>query len=180
MKTFASTSTLFVMCVGCGVLSLGFGSCGSASSGGIGEVVPDGGLADTGARDVGTGADSSSVFDTGSQDAKTPDGGDEEEAGSCGEPHTMLGATCDGCIQTNCDPMWCACVEDSPDAGGDAGSGCLQYAKCVEDCVEDDAGSPTDCLTTVCAVAPFTTPQQQAGHAFLDCLVQYCGSECGQ
>jgi len=178
MKTFASTSTLLVMCVGCGVLSLGFGSCGSSSSSGVDDQVPDAAVADTGgSKDVSTGADSSSVFDTGGQDTGAPDGA--SEAGSCGEPHTTLGASCDGCIENNCEATWCACAASSPDAG-DGGSGCLQYAKCVEDCVEDDAGSPTDCLTTVCAVAPFTTPQEQAGHAFLDCLVQYCGTECGQ
>jgi hypothetical protein len=95
----------------------------------------------------------------------------------------MLGTMCDGCIATNCDPTWCACAAGSADAGdaGDAGSGCLQYVSCVEQCVEGDGGSPTDCLTTVCALnPPFTPPEQQAGHAFLDCLVQYCGSECGQ
>src|ERR1019366_384267 len=121
-----------------------------------------------------TSADTSSVVDANAHDS----GGDE--AGFCGEPHTTLGTVCDGCIATNCEPTWCACTAGAadPDAG-DAGSGWLQYVACVEGCVQSDAGTPTDCLTTVCAVMPFTTPQQQAGHSFLDCLVQYCGSECG-
>jgi len=182
MKTIASTSTLLLVCVGCGVLSLGFGSCSSDSSGGGPETGQEGGLADTGARDVATSADTGSVVDVGPADTAmgAPDTG-AGEAGSCGEPHTTLGTTCDGCIETNCEETWCACAAGTPDPeAGDAGSGCLQYAQCVEACVKDDAGSPTDCLTAVCAIPPFTTPQQQAGHAFLDCLVQYCGSDCGQ
>jgi hypothetical protein len=131
--------------------------------------------------DAPTSMDAGTVLDTGAPDTAVPAPDSGDEAGSCGEPHTPLGTTCDGCLQTNCESTWCACAAGSSDAdAGDAGSGCLQYVQCVEGCVADDAGSPTDCLTKVCAVAPFTTPQQQAGHAFLDCLVQYCGSDCGQ
>jgi hypothetical protein len=183
MKTIASTSTLLLVCVGCGALSLGFGSCDGSSSGGEGGTVQEAGQADTGTpRDAAMSVDTGSVLDTGTPDTATasPDSGGDE-AGSCGEPHTGLGATCNACLQTNCEPTWCACATGPADLdAGDAGSGCLQYVQCVEGCVAGDAGSPTDCLTTVCAVAPFTTPQQQAGHAFLDCLVQYCGSDCGQ
>jgi hypothetical protein len=183
MKTIASTSTLLLVCLGCGVLSLGFGSCSSSSSssGGGNEIVPDAAAGDSGASgDVGPAVDTGSGIDAAPRDTGAPESGGDD-AGSCGEPHTTLGTVCDGCIATNCDPTWCACVAGTadPDAG-DAGSGCLQYVACVEGCVQSDSGSPTDCLTTVCAVAPFTTPQQQAGHSFLDCLVQYCGSECGQ
>jgi hypothetical protein len=180
MKTIASTSTLLLVCVGCGVLSLGFGSCDGSSSSGSPGTVPEGGLPDTGAlRDVMAAADTGSTFEAGPHETGAPDAG--EDAGYCGEPHTTLGTVCDGCIATSCEPMWCACATGTPDPdAGDAGTGCLQYAQCVEACVLADAGTPTDCLTTVCAVMPFTTPQQQAGHAFLDCLVQYCGSECGQ
>jgi hypothetical protein len=178
MRTFASTSTLLVMYVASGVLSLGFGSCSSSSSGPGNEVAPDAAVADVAiAKDVVTAADTGSVIDVGVQDTAMPDSG--EEGGLCGEPQTMLGSTCDGCIAQNCDATWCACAADPLDAG-DGGSGCLHYVKCVEECVADDAGSPTDCLTMLCAIAPFTTPQEQAGHAFLDCLVQYCASDCGQ
>ncbi len=182
MKTIASTSFLFVVCVGCAALSLGFGSCdgGSAPAFVSGS---DGSVEDSGAAsDAAMFADTSSVFDAVAHDTSpdAPDSGGED-AGSCGEPRTALGTACDGCLQTNCEPSWCSCAAGAadPDAG-DAGSGCLQYVQCVQGCVQNDAGSPTDCLTTVCAVAPFTTPQQQAGHSFLDCLVQYCGSDCGQ
>jgi hypothetical protein len=181
MKTIASTSTLLLVCLGCGVLSLGFGSCSSSSSssGGGNEIVPDAG--DSGAfGDVGPTVDTGSGIDAAARDTGAPDSAGDD-AGSCGDPHTTLGTVCDGCIATSCEPTWCTCAAGTadPDAG-DAGSGCLQYVACVEGCVQRDAGSPTDCLTTVCAVLPFTTPQQQAGHSFLDCLVQYCGSECGQ
>jgi hypothetical protein len=181
MKTIGSTSVLFVTCVGFAALSLGFGSCDGASSSGGSEVGPDAGVTDgTSPRDAVAAADTSSVLDTGSVDTgAAPDAG-PGEGGLCGEPHTTLGAACDGCIAQSCDPTWCACAADALDAGGDAGSGCLQYVSCVEACVQDDGGSPTDCLTTVCAVPPFTTPQEQAGHSFLDCLVQYCATDCGQ
>jgi hypothetical protein len=178
MKTSAS-SFLLVVCVGCGVLSLGFGSC-SSSSASVGEPPPlDSGVADTGAAgDSGSAADASVVFDAPFQDTSlgAPDGGSDdagEDAGACGEPETMLGHACDQCIQTNCETPWCACASGAPDPdAGDGGSACLQYVQCVEGCVADDAGSPTTCLTMVCA-PPFTAPQQQAGHALLDCLVQY-------
>ena len=186
MKTIGSTSTLLRRCalcalsVGFGVLSLGFGSCGSSSSG-SGNEIPDVEVGDTGAsRDVMAAADTSASFEAGPHETGAPDAAGED-AGSCGEPHTTLGTVCDGCIAPSCEPTWCGCAAGVADLdAGDAGSGCLQYVACVEGCVQTDAGSPTACLTTVCAVAPFTTPQQQAGHSFLDCLVQYCGSECGQ
>jgi len=180
MKTIASTWTLLLVCAGCGVLSLGFGSCGSSSNGT--EAVPDSGARDTGSKDVSTSVDSAVAFDSsggfegGATDASAPDAGDE--AGSCGQPLTGHGTACDGCIATNCEPIWCACAGDPVDVDG--GPGCLQYVTCVEGCVATDAGSPSDCLTSVCAVSPFTTSEQQAGHSFVDCQVQYCASECGQ
>ncbi len=187
MKTIASTSNWVPLCALCavfGVLSLGFDSCGSGSSGSSSGGEPDSAVVDTGAgRDVVAAADTGSGVDASPHESGAPEAAVDAsvDGGLCGEPHTTLGATCDGCVATNCEPMWCACAAGAPDPeAGDAGSGCLQYADCVEACVRDDAGTPTDCLTTVCAVMPFTTPQQQAGHAFLDCLVQYCGSECGQ
>jgi hypothetical protein len=184
MKTLASTSSLLALCVACGVLSLGFGSCSSSSSAGGGG----GGARDaeaeetTAARDGAAGADSGGALDAGPRDTGVvAQDSAPEDSGSCGEPQTALGTMCDECLQTSCEPSWCACAAGEPDSdAGDAGSGCLQYVQCVQACVESDAGSPTDCLTTVCATAPFTAPQQQAGHSFLDCLVQYCGSECGQ
>jgi hypothetical protein len=135
----------------------------SADTGSSGlDASSDGGPLDTG----------TAPFDAG-QDAG-------EDAGACGEPQSGLGMMCDGCLQTNCEPAWCQCATGDPDPdAGDAGTGCLQYVQCVEDCVEDDGGSPTDCLSPLCAMAPFTTAQEQAGHAFLDCLVQYCGASCG-
>ena len=181
MMTFASTSTLLLLCAGCGALSLGFGSCGSSASGGA-EGAADSGARDTSARDVlasvdsGTAVDSGGGFDAGSMEASAPDAGDA--AGACGQPLTGHGTTCDGCIATNCESTWCACAGDTVDVDG--GPGCLEYVKCVEDCVATDAGSPSDCLTTICAVSPFTMPEQQAGHSFVDCQVQYCAGECGQ
>jgi hypothetical protein len=176
MKTLASKTSLLV-CVGCGLLSLGFGSCDGGSSSGGGESGSDSGPSETGAP-----RDAFGPVDTGVADVFVPvdsAGGDAgEEAGLCGEPLTGLGPTCDGCIATNCEPTWCACAD--PADAADAGTGCLGYVKCVEACVASDAGSPTDCLTTVCAVPQFPMPEQQAGHSFLDCLVQYCASECGQ
>jgi hypothetical protein len=63
----------------------------------------------------------------------------------------------------------------------DGGStGCLGYAKCVEQCVADDAGTPTSCFQTVCALATYTSTEEQEGQAFLDCLVQYCAPDCGE
>jgi hypothetical protein len=175
--------------VGCAVLSLGFGSCdgtsvnrpgGNADSGAMGI---DAGRRDAAGEDSGGGGDAGvdvdASFEAGVADTGTAaDAG--QDAGSCSEPQSGLGAMCDGCLQTNCEPAWCQCATGEPDPdAGDAGTGCLQYVQCVEDCVEDDGGTPTDCLSPLCAMAPFTTTQEQAGHAFLDCLVQYCGASCG-
>jgi hypothetical protein len=172
MKTIASTSRLLVGCLASAVVSLGWGSCGSSSAGTetAGDAAPP--------RDGGAGADVAAdarVYDAASADSAAEAA---PEGGACGEPYTGLGATCDDCIVANCDPTWCACAEDPDGAAGDGGS-CLSYVKCVEQCVTSDAGSPSDCLTSVCAASPLTGPEQ-AGHAFLDCLIQYCASECGQ
>jgi hypothetical protein len=191
MMTSAARSLSPFVClvgVGCAVLSLGFGSCDGTSVNGSGGT-PDSGvtLADTGSKEA-AGEDSGAGFDAGLDarfEAGAADTGTSavdagEDAGICGEPQSGLGAMCDECLQTNCEPTWCQCAVGEPDPdAGDAGSGCLQYVQCVEDCVEDDGGSPTSCLSPLCAVAPFTTAQEQAGHAFLDCLVQYCGESCG-
>jgi hypothetical protein len=178
-NNFATTSFLFLLCMGTGLLSLGFGSCeGSSYSGGPQS------LTDSGARDSGATHDSAALPDTGAAfdasapaDTSAPDAGDD--AGWCGMPQTSLGATCDDCVATNCETTWCACIAD-PVVVGDAGSGCQSYVQCVESCVAADAGSPSSCLASVCAVPPFTASEQQEGHSFLDCLVQYCGSQCGQ
>lgn len=189
MTSAARSLSPFVCLVGVGsaVLSLGFGSCDGASSsdGGPGGTPDSGAVAEDASRqdaahaDTGTGGIDAS-FDAGGLDTGMTAVDAGEDAGACGEPQSGLGATCDGCLQTNCEPAWCQCATGEPDPdAGDAGTGCLQYVQCVEDCVEDDGGSPTDCLSPLCAMAPFTTAQEQAGHAFLDCLVQYCGASCG-
>jgi hypothetical protein len=189
MKT---SSALVLLCI---ALSLDAGAC--SSSGASGSAA----LADAGSREGGF-TDSGSTDATGALDATLSDAG-VDGAGSdagCGLPRTRLGATCDDCVETNCEPAWCTCADESPppvdtdaataadaafdaasaDDAGEAGGGCLGYAQCVVDCVADDAGSPTSCFQTVCAVAAYPQAEQEAGHAFLDCLVQYCASDCGE
>ena len=181
MKTFVFPSTLLLVCAGSGLLSLGFGSCDGAASNGP-ESVTDGGPRDSGAARDSSAAQDSGGFDGSAPDTGAPDTGAADagpDAAWCGMPQTSLGTTCDECVATNCETTWCACVAD-PVVAGDAGSGCQSYVQCVEDCVAADAGTPTDCLVNVCAVPPFTSSEQKTGHTFLDCLVQYCGSPCGQ
>jgi hypothetical protein len=162
----------------CGLVSLGFGSCGGAPTG-SGGAVDAGAITDSAVRSDAAVPDSAISFDAGLEDSAVPqESGDE--AYSCGEPYTDLGGKCDDCIETNCEPVWCACATDPPDAADDGGTGCLHYVKCVEECVAQDAGSPTDCLGTICAIAPSTASEQQAGHAYLDCMIQYCATNCGQ
>lgn len=176
-NNFATTTSSFLVCIAAGLLSLGFGSCGSSSSGSA-QSVADSGARDAVATHDSAAPDTGAAFDTGAAvDTAAPDAGDD--AGWCGMPQTSLGTTCDDCVATNCEPTWCACAAD-PTVVGDAGSGCQSYVQCVEDCVASDAGSPSTCLVNVCAVPPFTAAEQQEGHSFLDCLVQYCGSQCGQ
>jgi hypothetical protein len=159
-------------------LGLSTGSCGSSSSGSAPGSSEDAGsderavLADTSlAQDASSGTDASLSMSS--------DGG--SDGGACGQPQTTLGAACDGCVAVNCEPAWCTCASESPAAGTvDSGGGsCLGYAKCVEDCVAQDAGSPTSCFQPICATPAYTTVEEQGGHAYLDCVVQYCASECG-
>jgi hypothetical protein len=185
MKTAIAPSALAL----CMALSLDAACSGSGPSGNAPAL--DGGSPE-GGFDAGPSPDAARAFDVATPDASQGD--EDDDAGSCGLPRTALGAACDACVQTNCEPAWCTCADESassPDggsSGAEAGSpdgaapggGCLGYAQCVESCVADDAGSPTDCFQTVCALAAYTPTQQQGGHAFLDCLVQYCAMECGE
>jgi hypothetical protein len=186
-------SSALVLCV---ALSLDAGACGGNEASGQ-AVAPDAGSSEGGA-DADASLDAASALDTASADSGLADGNDDD--GSCGLPRTTLGAACDACVQTNCEPAWCTCAKESAAAadggssgdGGSAdaetgvadgaavGAGCAGYAKCVESCVAADAGSPTDCFQTVCALGVYTPTQQQGGHAFLDCLVQYCAVPCGE
>jgi hypothetical protein len=185
-------SSALVLCI---ALSLDAGACGGSEASGQ-AAAPDAGASEGGAG-ADASSDAASALDTASEDASLADGDDDD--GSCGVPGTTLGTACDACVQTNCEPAWCTCADESADAadggiadGGSAeaeagtadgaavGMGCVGYAKCVESCVAADAGSPTDCFQTVCAVGAYTPTQQQGGHAFLDCLVQYCAVPCGE
>jgi hypothetical protein len=177
MKNFASTRSLLFVWVGGVVLWLGSGACGGSSSGSSPPLpAGDSGATEASARDSSMPDTSVIVFDSSVYDTAAPDAGDDAEGG-CGTPQTSLGMACDDCVGTNCEATWCACAADLGSAGS---GGCQEYAKCVEGCVATDAGSPTDCLTTVCAVPPFTTSEEKTGAAFLGCLVQYCGNQCGQ
>jgi len=133
---------------------------GGADAAGSARADADAGSADAGSADAGS-ADAGSA-DAGSADAGSADAG-SADAGSADAGSADAG---------------------SADAGGPGGAtgegGCQGYAQCVEGCVARDAGSPTACFQTVCAIAAYTPTAQQAGHAFLDCLVQYCASECGE
>jgi hypothetical protein len=185
-------------------LSLDTGAC--SSTGASGSAALDAGSREGGFEGGGS-SDAASALDTALSDASVD--GARDDAG-CGLPRTGRGGACDDCVETNCEPAWCSCAGESPppvgaDAGADdaeaamaddamaddagsadaadsaaSGAGCLGYEKCVVECVADDAGSPTDCFEMVCAVAAYPLAEQQAGHAFLDCQVLYCASECGQ
>jgi hypothetical protein len=186
-------SSALILCV---ALSLDAGACGDNEASGQ-AAAPDAGSSEGGAG-ADASLDAASGLDTAGPDAGLAD--EEDNEASCGLPGTTLGAACDACVQTNCEPAWCTCAEESggaADGGGVAeggsadaeagvtdgaavGVGCVGYAKCVEGCVAADAGSPTDCFQMVCALGAYTPTQQQGGHAFLDCLVQYCAVPCGE
>jgi hypothetical protein len=106
--------------------------------------------------------------------------GGGHDAAMCPDPRSIAGPVCDTCIVQNCEAVWCVCRND-PDHVDDAGrSGCLDYVRCAEVCVAMDAGTPTDCLRTICATADYTIGEQHEGQAYLDCRVQYCSRECSQ
>jgi hypothetical protein len=178
MNPFASKSTFLAVCV----LALAGAGCSSSSANG-------GNPADAGAGDATRPEDSAVPLDAAGQqdhaasDAGSAEDGGESDAGEAGvwcAPPSNKTASCGTCIGSSCENAWCTCLED-PENVDDAGaSGCIRYVACVETCVATDAGSPTACLQTICAVAPTTTSEQHAGQEFVDCLVQYCAADCVQ
>lgn len=170
--------------LGAGALALavlpacGSSSAGAAESGDASVEADVGGPPDGAKHEAGDSGHDGSVHDGGGSPDAEPDGG--PEAGACAAPVTKQGPACDACITSNCETTWCACRGDT-DHVNDAGvSGCLLYVACVEQCVANDAGTPTDCFGTVCATASYTVNEQHEGHALVDCRVQYCSTECGQ
>jgi hypothetical protein len=161
-------------------LALALAGCGSSSSGGgaaAGDASTDVGTPPDGSRhDGGDGGHEGGGHD-GSTEAG-PDGG--TDAGMCQPPVSKQGPACDACITSNCETTWCACRGDTDNVNDAGVSGCLLYVECVQQCVANDAGTPTDCFGTICATASYTTNEQHEGHALVDCRVQYCSTECGQ
>jgi hypothetical protein len=158
-------------------------SCGSGGGSGSNLTTDAGADSEShydahGGGDTGVGPDSSGGPDSGPGGDAASDGLD---AGvTCPPPGSQQGPTCDACIMQNCPAAWCACLADT-DNVDDAGiSGCIRYVGCVESCVANDGGTPTDCLQTVCATSAYTMNEQHEGQAFLDCSVQYCSTPCGQ
>jgi hypothetical protein len=163
-------------------------ACGGGEGNSGGASALDGGSHADGS--VGTGGDAGrgEAGRDGSRDAPAhdanggPDAGAEAgpDAAACAAPVTKQGAACDACITANCETTWCACRGDADNVSDAGVSGCLQYVACVEQCVADDAGTPTDCIGTVCATPTYTASEQHEGHALIDCRVSYCSTECGQ
>ena len=176
MTPFASKSTFLVSCV------LALAGAGCSSSAGNSSVSTDAGAGDaTRPEDTGAPADATGQQDHAAGDTGSPADGAEGDAGEAGvwcAPPPNKTAACGTCIGSSCENAWCTCLQD-PENVDDAGaSGCIRYVGCVETCVATDAGSPTACLQTICAVAPTTTSEQHAGQEFVDCLVQYCAADC--
>jgi hypothetical protein len=158
-------------------------ACSSSSGGsGGGNGGVDGGGSDAShSQDSSGGADHSTGADVGASDAGSPDDasadGPHEAAVTCDPPAGQT-AACDACIASNCEGAWCACRNDPANVDDAGKSGCEQFVKCAQECVADDAGTPTACLQQICAVAPLTTVEQNEGQNLVGCLVQYCASDC--
>jgi hypothetical protein len=98
-------------------------------------------------------------------------------------PGTSAGASCDACIQSSCDAVWCTCAEDK--FGNEAGvPGCFGYLTCLQSCAAD-GGVPTDggdggptgpC--SECAPGTYSTAEQQEAQAVLACIAQSCATQC--
>ncbi|HEY1697388.1 MAG TPA: hypothetical protein VGG39_34740 [Polyangiaceae bacterium] len=179
MKPLAWTTALAVAC------ALVAGAC-SSSSGGSNVEGHDAGLLDAGHPGDAAVPEDHAVADTAPgdagaslPDAEVPDAASPDAGAECAPP-VAQGPACGVCIATNCESAWCTCRSD-PSNADDAGvTGCERFVKCTQNCVATDAGTPTACLQQICAVAPFSTVEQNEGQAFVDCLVQYCASECAQ
>jgi hypothetical protein len=179
MKPLAWTPAVAVAC------ALVAGAC-SSSSGSNGGDERDASPADAGHPGDAAAPEDHSVADAAAADtgAPLPDAGPPEaaspDAASECAPPVAQGPACGVCVATNCESTWCTCHGD-PSNADDAGvTGCERFVKCAQSCVATDAGNPTACLQQICAVAPFSTVEQHEGQAFVDCLVQYCASECAQ
>jgi hypothetical protein len=179
MKKLAWSATLVVV----GGIAVGIGGNGCTVTSSNGD---DGGIVYTndGSTDTGTGSDTGTAGDTGSggDTGTTGDGGDSGLVCQTA-PDTGIVA-CNTCIQSSCDASWCGCAEDTANVDDAGVPGCIQYVQCVQDCVAGnpdagvDGGSPTECATVTCAVAPYTQAEQQAGQALLGCIVASCSSTC--
>jgi len=176
--TASSGSTLYCCGSGDGAVP----TKADAGSNDVATVLSD----DGGGSDVATAPDGASdalaTSDAGSGDGPSTDGVGADGA-VCGVTGDTGSDSCNQCLDTSC----CAALEacGTPDDAGtnDAGaSACEGLLQCTLDCVagNPDAGIPAGTLSDCEGLCnpSYTTSEQAAASALLQCLTTSCATQC--
>lgn len=144
-------------------------------------------VSDDGGGDEGTAADGAgdgfATYEAGAGDGFATDGSGGADGAVCGVTGDTGSDSCNQCLDTAC----CAALEacGTPDDAGtnDAGaSACQGLLECTLDCVagNPDAGVAGDTLSNCQALCnpSYTTSEQAAASALLQCLTTSCASQC--
>jgi hypothetical protein len=143
----------------CAVVAMAIGACSSSS----GQPVQSSG-------DSGTPDTSTCGLDCGPVDAAV-DVAPYDTGWVCPLiPETNVGSTCDACIQSSCDSLWCTCAQSEVvvDAGP---NGCLAAVAC--NASGADAGS-----ADAGCVGVFSQADAQQAQMLLSCITQSCATAC--
>ncbi len=166
-----STQIVFALALGAPAALLAFQGC-SVSTGDP--------LDASTASDGASGAREAGASDSGMLPA------DDASAVACtgNMQKAELPAECQSCLDQSCCMELKACFNQSPGTldGGEMGASCDLYAQCVFNCYDpsgDDAGTPEECVTSICDIV--TSPEIQTSfRALVNCgyLLGGCAGPC--